>query len=94
MSSLCPINMFYFYNYVFICCVFNHIFIVFFILAIPPHNGLIDIVPCTGTSPHPLPSNSAVSNIKLSCDRHLLAAAHNNIQVGPVLAVLKVKETI
>ncbi|XP_046669089.1 mediator of RNA polymerase II transcription subunit 12 isoform X4 [Homalodisca vitripennis] len=41
-----------------------------------------------GTSPHPVPSNS-VYNIKLSCDRHLLAAAHNNIQVGPVLAVLK-----
>lgn len=27
--------------------------------------------------------------IKLSCDRHLLAAAHKNIAVGPVLAVLK-----
>uniref|UniRef100_A0A0A9YNL5 Mediator of RNA polymerase II transcription subunit 12 n=1 Tax=Lygus hesperus TaxID=30085 RepID=A0A0A9YNL5_LYGHE len=40
------------------------------------------------TSPHPLPSNTA-SSIKLSCDRHLLAAAHNNIKVGPVLAVLK-----
>ncbi|XP_014240194.1 mediator of RNA polymerase II transcription subunit 12 isoform X2 [Cimex lectularius] len=41
-----------------------------------------------GTSPHPLPVNST-SSIKLSCDRHLLAAAHNNIKVGPVLAVLK-----
>ncbi|XP_020279147.1 mediator of RNA polymerase II transcription subunit 12 isoform X2 [Pseudomyrmex gracilis] len=42
------------------------------------------------TSPHPLPSgNSRGYNIKLSCDRHLLAAAHNNIRVGPVLAVLK-----
>lgn len=28
-------------------------------------------------------------NIKLSCDRHLLASAHKNIAVGPVLAVLK-----
>ncbi|RZF38411.1 hypothetical protein LSTR_LSTR006537 [Laodelphax striatellus] len=42
-----------------------------------------------GTSPHPVPSNSAAASIKLSCDRHLLAAAHNNINVGPVLAVLK-----
>lgn len=42
------------------------------------------------TSPHPLPSgNSRGYSIKLSCDRHLLAAAHNNIRVGPVLAVLK-----
>lgn len=42
------------------------------------------------TSPHPLPSgNLRRYSIKLSCDRHLLAAAHNNIRVGPVLAVLK-----
>ncbi|XP_034934643.1 mediator of RNA polymerase II transcription subunit 12 [Chelonus insularis] len=42
------------------------------------------------TSPHPLPTgNPRGYNIKLSCDRHLLAAAHNNIPVGPVLAVLK-----
>ena len=42
------------------------------------------------TSPHPLPSgNPRGYSIKLSCDRHLLAAAHNNIRVGPVLAVLK-----
>ncbi|KAL6442397.1 hypothetical protein ACFW04_002558 [Cataglyphis niger] len=42
------------------------------------------------TSPHPLPSgNTRGYSIKLSCDRHLLAAAHNNIRVGPVLAVLK-----
>lgn len=42
------------------------------------------------TSPHPLPSgNPRGYSIKLSCDRHLLAAAHNNIKVGPVLAVLK-----
>ncbi|KAF7269352.1 mediator complex subunit kohtalo isoform X2 [Rhynchophorus ferrugineus] len=27
--------------------------------------------------------------VRLSCDRHLLAAAHRNIDVGPVLAVLK-----
>ena len=42
------------------------------------------------TSPHPLPSgNPRGYSIKLSCDRHLLAAAHNNIRVGPVLTVLK-----
>lgn len=42
------------------------------------------------TSPHPLPNGSSRGySIKLSCDRHLLAAAHNNIRVGPVLAVLK-----
>lgn len=28
-------------------------------------------------------------NIKYSCDRHLLAAMHRNLAVGPVLAVLK-----
>lgn len=28
-------------------------------------------------------------NIKFSCDRHLLAATHKNLAVGPVLAVLK-----
>ncbi|CAG5095064.1 Similar to kto: Mediator of RNA polymerase II transcription subunit 12 (Drosophila melanogaster) [Cotesia congregata] len=42
------------------------------------------------TSPHPIPAgNQRGYSIKLSCDRHLLAAAHNNIPVGPVLAVLK-----
>lgn len=42
------------------------------------------------TSPHPLPSgNPRGYSIKLSCDRHLLSATHNNIPVGPVLAVLK-----
>ncbi|XP_032453194.1 mediator of RNA polymerase II transcription subunit 12 isoform X4 [Nasonia vitripennis] len=43
-----------------------------------------------GTSPHPLPTGNQRSySIKLSCDRHLLAAAHNNICVGPLIAVLK-----
>lgn len=42
------------------------------------------------TSPHPLPSGSPRSySIKLSCDRHLLAAAHNNISPKPLIAVLK-----
>lgn len=30
-----------------------------------------------------------IGSIKLSCDRHLLAATHKNLAVGPVLAVLK-----
>lgn len=41
------------------------------------------------TSPNPITTPGPVCNIKLSCDRHLLAAAHKNIAVGPVLAVLK-----
>ena len=40
------------------------------------------------SSPHPLASGQ-INSIRLSCDRHLLAAAHSNISVGPVLAVLK-----
>ncbi|XP_073983833.1 mediator complex subunit kohtalo isoform X3 [Rhodnius prolixus] len=51
-----------------------------------PQPGMYSV----GTSPHPLPvSGSAGTSLRLSCDRHLLAAAHNNIKVGPVLAVLK-----
>uniref|UniRef100_A0A8D9FIE5 Mediator of RNA polymerase II transcription subunit 12-like protein n=1 Tax=Cacopsylla melanoneura TaxID=428564 RepID=A0A8D9FIE5_9HEMI len=43
-----------------------------------------------GTSPHSAPSSGhSPSSIRLGCDRHLLTAAHNNIRVGPVLAVLK-----
>lgn len=38
-----------------------------------------------GTSPHPREGFC----MKLSCDRHLLTATHNQIQVGGVLAVLK-----
>ena len=41
------------------------------------------------TSPNPITTPGPAYNIKLSCDRHLLAAAHKNIAVGPVLAVLK-----
>jgi hypothetical protein len=57
-------------------------------------NNLADVIYFyTGTSPHPIPcaTPSPGYSIKLSCDRHLLAAAHNNIRVGPVLAVLKVR---
>ncbi|XP_050541697.1 mediator of RNA polymerase II transcription subunit 12 isoform X2 [Daktulosphaira vitifoliae] len=42
-----------------------------------------------GASPNPIPNTSSGCSIKQSCDRHLLAAAHNNIRVGPLLAVLK-----
>lgn len=38
------------------------------------------------TSPGP---GGTAAGVRLSCDRHLLAAAHKNIGVGPVLATLK-----
>lgn len=53
-----------------------------------PQPGMYSV----GTSPNPLTAAAAsgpTCNIKLSCDRHLLAAAHKSIAVGPVLAVLK-----
>nr|XP_022287518.1 mediator of RNA polymerase II transcription subunit 12-like protein isoform X2 [Crassostrea virginica] len=43
----------------------------------------------TLTSPGLRPGNKGQCNIKRSCDKHLLAAAHDSITVGPVLAVLK-----
>lgn len=45
----------------------------------------------TLTSPGPRLGSKSQSqcNIKRSCDKHLLAAAHDSITVGPVLAVLK-----
>lgn len=49
-----------------------------------PQPGLYSV----STSPNPITVGNA-HNIKLSCDRHLLAAAHKNIGVAPVLAVLK-----
>lgn len=48
--------------------------------ALPP--GLYSV----STSPGPVGTGAGV---RLSCDRHLLAAAHKNIGVGPVLATLK-----
>lgn len=47
-----------------------------------PQPGLYSV----STSPGP---GGAAAGVKLSCDRHLLAAAHKNIGVGPVLATLK-----
>ncbi|XP_062609383.1 mediator of RNA polymerase II transcription subunit 12-like protein isoform X4 [Saccostrea cucullata] len=43
----------------------------------------------TLTSPGLRPGSKTPCNIKRSCDKHLLAAAHDSITVGPVLAVLK-----
>lgn len=43
----------------------------------------------TLTSPGLRPGTKGQCNIKRSCDKHLLAAAHDSITVGPVLAVLK-----
>lgn len=43
----------------------------------------------TLTSPSLRPGSKGQCNIKRSCDKHLLAAAHDSITVGPVLAVLK-----
>lgn len=50
-----------------------------------PQPGLYSV----STSPNPITTTGQIHNIKLSCDRHLLAAAHKNIGVAPVLAVLK-----
>lgn len=50
-----------------------------------PQPGLYSV----STSPHPIPAGQQTYSIRQSCDRHLLAAAHNNINVGPLLAVLK-----
>lgn len=41
------------------------------------------------TSPNPINVVSNSSNIKLSCDRHLLVGAHKNLPIEAVLAVLK-----
>lgn len=50
-----------------------------------PQPGMYSV----STSPNPLNAVSSSSNIKLSCDRHLLIAAHKNIPLEAVLAVLK-----
>ncbi|XP_071052506.1 mediator of RNA polymerase II transcription subunit 12 isoform X3 [Onthophagus taurus] len=48
-----------------------------------PQPGLYSVGSPPLTAPRP------PLGVRYSCDRHLLAAAHRNIQVGPVLAVLK-----
>ncbi|XP_068629231.1 mediator of RNA polymerase II transcription subunit 12-like isoform X2 [Battus philenor] len=47
-----------------------------------PQPGLYSV----STSPGP---GGGAAGVRLSCDRHLLAAAHKNIGIGPVLATLK-----
>ncbi|XP_046392614.1 mediator of RNA polymerase II transcription subunit 12-like protein isoform X2 [Ischnura elegans] len=54
----------------------------------PLQGGTLNTSQSAGSSPMPLPINEGYG-IKLSCDRHLLAAALKNIRVGAVLAVLK-----
>lgn len=63
-----------------------HLLLRLFRAAEGPQPGLYSV-----GSPPPLAAASprAPPGVRLSCDRHLLAAAHRNIHVGPVLAVLK-----
>uniref|UniRef100_A0AAR5PM52 Mediator complex subunit Med12 domain-containing protein n=1 Tax=Dendroctonus ponderosae TaxID=77166 RepID=A0AAR5PM52_DENPD len=60
-----------------------HLLLRLFRTAEGPQPGLYSV-----GSP-PLSSPRVPLGVRLSCDRHLLAAAHRNIDVGPVLAVLK-----
>ncbi|XP_066254151.1 mediator of RNA polymerase II transcription subunit 12 isoform X3 [Euwallacea similis] len=60
-----------------------HLLLRLFRTADGPQPGLYSV-----GSP-PLTSPRLPLGVRLSCDRHLLAAAHRNIDVGPVLAVLK-----
>ncbi|KAL3848034.1 hypothetical protein ACJMK2_018917 [Sinanodonta woodiana] len=46
-------------------------------------------IPRSVHSPHQTTGHKGVGNIRASCDRHLLAAAHDNIDTGAFLAVLK-----
>ncbi|KAG8221965.1 hypothetical protein J437_LFUL007806 [Ladona fulva] len=57
----------------------------------PLHGGPFSNSQALGTSPVPSHINEGYG-IKLSCDRHLLAAALKNIRVGAVLAVLKARK--
>lgn len=51
-----------------------------------PQPGMYSV----STSPNPMSTTLGQHSIKLSCDRHLLTAAHNkNVAVAAVLAVLK-----
>lgn len=50
-----------------------------------PQPGMYSV----STSPNPMFATLGQHTIKLSCDRHLLTAAHKNVSVAPVLAVLK-----
>lgn len=48
---------------------------------------------CTGSS-QSVPAGMSQRSIRLSCDRHLLAAAHTAITLSPLLAVLKVTQAL
>lgn len=61
-----------------------HLLLRLFRTAEGPQPGLYSV-----GSPPPLTTPRPPLGVRLSCDRHLLAAAHRNIQVGPILAVLK-----
>lgn len=60
-----------------------HLLLRLFRTAEGPQPGLYSVGSPPLTAPRP------PLGVRLSCDRHLLAAAHRNINVGPVLAVLK-----
>ncbi|CAH0557477.1 unnamed protein product [Brassicogethes aeneus] len=60
-----------------------HLLLRLFRTAEGPQPGLYSVGSPPLTAPRP------PLGVRLSCDRHLLAAAHRNIHVGPVLAVLK-----
>lgn len=60
-----------------------HLLLRLFRTAEGPQPGLYSVGSPPLTTPRP------PLGVRLSCDRHLLAAAHRNIHVGPVLAVLK-----
>lgn len=50
-----------------------------------PQPGLYSV----STSPNPITATGPGCGIKLSCDRHLLVAAHKNLRVEAVMTVLK-----
>lgn len=60
-----------------------HLLLRLFRTAEGPQPGLYSVGSPPLTAPRP------PLGVCLNCDRHLLAAAHRNIHVGPVLAVLK-----
>nr|CAH7731850.1 unnamed protein product [Callosobruchus chinensis] len=60
-----------------------HLLLRLFRTAEGPQPGLYSVGSPSITTPRP------PLGVRLSCDRHLLAAAHRNIHLGPVLAVLK-----
>lgn len=60
-----------------------------FVLHIP----IVSCMSWTGSS-QSVPAGMSQRSIRLSCDRHLLAAAHTAITLSPLLAVLKVRQPL